>query len=154
MEINTMKEKGRPAEILLVEDNEGDIILTVEAFKAAKIANNITVASDGEIALQILNREPPYENAKQPDMILLDLNLPKLDGREVLERVKANPRLRLIPVIIVTSSRAEIDVVKSYDLHANAFVTKPLSLKTFEEIVSALASFWFEVVVIPESEAS
>lgn len=147
MSSNTITSKRRPAEILLVEDNEGDVLLTKEAFKTSKIANNITVATDGEMALQMLRREAPYEGLQRPDLVLLDLNLPKLDGREVLNLIKADDVLRRIPVIVVTSSHAELDVVKSYNLHANAYVTKPVDLKTFERIVTALEYFWFEVVV-------
>lgn len=147
MKSRKIREEGRTAEILLVEDNEGDVVLTREAFKSAKLRNNITVALDGEMALQLLRREAGYEDAPIPDLILLDLNLPKLDGREVLNQIKSDEILRRIPVIVVTSSHAEIDVVKSYNLHANAYVTKPVDLQSFENIVQALEHFWFEVVV-------
>lgn len=147
MSIDDIREKGRPAEILLVEDNEGDVVLTREAFKAAKLRNNLNVVTDGEMALQFLNKNPPFESAPTPDLILLDLNLPKLDGREVLNQIKSDTDLRRIPVIVITSSNAETDVVKSYNLHANAYVTKPVDLQSFENIVQALEHFWFEVVV-------
>ncbi len=144
---HTMKQKGRPAEILLVEDNKGDVVLTKEAFKTSKIKNHISVANDGEMALQMLRREAPYEDASLPDIILLDLNLPKVDGREVLEAIKEDDELRRIPVIILTSSQADMDIIKSYDLHANAYIAKPMDLQSFERIVVALEHFWFEVVV-------
>lgn len=147
MHKSTVKQRGRPAEILLVEDNDGDVLLTREAFRVSKINNNFTLATDGEMALDILQRNPPYEDAARPDLILLDLNLPKLDGREVLDRIKKDENLRRIPIIVVTSSDAETDVVKSYNLHANAYVTKPINLDGFKDIVKAVEHFWFEVVV-------
>ncbi|MFK8068471.1 MAG: response regulator [Gammaproteobacteria bacterium] len=138
------------AEILLVEDNPGDVLLTREAFSEAKIKNNIHVAADGEEALAFLKRQEGYENVATPDLILLDLNLPKLDGREVLQAIKRDENLRRIPVVILTSSKAEQDVLKTYDLHANSYLVKPVDLEKFVEVVNAIENFWFSVVVLPE----
>ena len=143
---------GRPAEILLVEDNPGDVVLTKEAFAEAKISNNITVAKDGEEALDYLFKRNGYENATTPDLILLDLNMPKKDGREVLAEIKADENLKRVPVVILTSSQSEQDVAKTYDLHANCYVLKPIDLTKFANIVSAVENFWFSVVVLPPSE--
>lgn len=145
---NNMK-KIRSVEILLVEDNPGDVVLTKGAFKAAKLANNMHVAEDGEEAMNFLNKVDGYEDAVTPDIILLDLNLPKKDGREVLEEIKNNSKLRRIPVVILTSSQADQDVMKMYDMHANSYIVKPVNLEKFIEIVKAVESFWFSVVVLP-----
>ena len=139
----------RPIEILLVEDNPGDVILTEEAFSAAKISNNLHIARDGEEALDYLNRASGYENAIRPDLILLDLNLPKIDGREVLDTIKSDDTLKRIPVVVLTSSEAEQDIVKTYDLHANSYVVKPINLDQFVKVVNAVESFWFSVVTLP-----
>lgn len=138
-----------PIEILLVEDNPGDVLLTKEAFSDAKILNNIHVARDGEEALAYLNKEPGYENAIRPDLILLDLNLPKVDGREVLDKVKNTDSLKRIPVVVLTSSEAEQDIVKTYDLHANSYVVKPIDLHQFSNVINAVENFWFSVVTFP-----
>lgn len=145
---------GRPAEILLVEDNPGDVILTQEAFATAKIRNHIHVAKDGEVALQMLHKEGQYADAVTPDLILLDLNLPKKDGRQVLEEIKQQPKLRRIPVVVLTSSQAERDVIKTYDLHANSYITKPVDLEQFMRVVQSIERFWFTVVVLPAEDAS
>lgn len=139
----------KPINILLVEDNEGDVFLTRKAFEKAKITNTLHVAEDGEIALKMLRLQPPYENAIKPDIILLDINLPKIDGKQVLAEVKADPELRRIPVVILTSSNAEKDVLKTYDLHANSYIIKPIDIDKFREVVQAIEDFWFSVVVLP-----
>jgi len=142
--------RGRPAEILLVEDNYGDVLLAQEAFRIAKIANNMTVAQDGEMALQILNRVAPFEDKPKPDLILLDLNLPKRDGREVLESVKSDPNLKKIPVVVLTGSRAESEIARSYALHANAYIVKPVNFERLKDIVAVIQNFWFTVVVLSD----
>lgn len=139
----------RPIEILLVEDNPGDVLLTREAFSEAKIRNNIHVARDGEEALAYLNNDSGYEDAIKPDLILLDLNLPKIDGREVLDTIKKHDQLKRIPVVVLTSSEAEQDIVKTYDLHANSYVVKPIDLDQFVKVVNAVENFWFSVVTLP-----
>lgn len=140
---------SRPVEILLVEDNPGDVRLTREALKEGKIRNNLNVAGDGVEALRYLRREGPYAQATRPDLILLDLNLPKMDGREVLEAVKADPALRLIPVVVLTSSAAEQDIARAYDLHANCYVSKPVDLDQFIHVVKSIEDFWFSIVKLP-----
>lgn len=149
MTTDTISNKGRPAEILLIEDNRGDVLLTKKAFKTGKIANNITVAGDGIEALQMLRREGEHANATIPDIILLDLNLPKKTGRDVLSEIKADEQLKHIPVVVLTSSKAELDVVKSYNLHANSYIVKPVNLEKFNEIVNSIENFWFSVVILP-----
>ncbi len=140
---------GRPIEILLIEDNPGDILLTKEAFSDAKIRNNITVAKDGEAAMAILQKQGEYKDFITPDLIFLDLNMPKKDGKEILAEIKEDEGLRRIPVVILTSSKAEQDVVRTYDLHANSYLLKPVDLKQFSDIVNAIENFWFTVVVLP-----
>lgn len=140
---------ARPIELLLVEDNPADIRLTREALKDAKMCNNLHVAQDGEEALKFLRRRPPYEHACYPDLILLDLNLPKKDGREVLAEIKADPQLQSIPIVVLTTSAAEEDIVKSYQLHANCYVQKPLVLDRFMEVVAAIENFWLSIVKLP-----
>lgn len=140
--------KGKTVEILLVEDNPGDVLLTREAFLSANVMHNMHVAKDGEIALDFLRKENGYEDAVTPDIILLDLNLPKKDGREVLAEIKVIPKLRRIPVIILTSSKAPHDVSQSYDLHANSYIVKPVDPDQFIEIVKAFESFWLKGVVL------
>jgi chemotaxis family two-component system response regulator Rcp1 len=150
MAIDNVMNKGRAAEILLVEDNLGDVLLTRKAFKNAGIANHITVAEDGNTALTMLRREGEYHSHPLPDMILLDLNLPKKSGKDVLKEIKTDDSLKRIPVIVLTSSRAEIDVVKSYNLHANSYIVKPVSLEKFSEMLKSLEQFWFVVTVMPD----
>lgn len=140
---------GRPVEILLVEDSPGDVRLTKEALKEGKVLNNLNVVGDGVEALAFLRREGPYVNMTRPDLILLDLNLPKKDGREVLEAIKNDPDLKRIPVVILTTSSAEKDVLKSYDLHANCYVTKPVDFEQFITVVKSVEDFWLTVVKLP-----
>ena len=141
-----------PIEILLVEDNPGDVELTREALHEGKIHMHLSVVSDGVEALAFLRREGKYGGAPRPDLILLDLNLPKKDGRAVLGDVKQDPALRHIPVVILTSSQAEQDIVRAYDLHANCYVTKPVDLDQFVKIVRSIEQFWFTVVKLPQHE--
>jgi chemotaxis family two-component system response regulator Rcp1 len=143
---------SRPVEILLVEDNPGDVRLTREALKEGKVRNNLHVAPDGVEALRFLRREGEYAQAVRPDLILLDLNLPKKDGREVLEEIKADPALKSIPVVILTSSSAEQDILRSYRLHANCYVTKPVDLDEFITVVRSIENFWFTIVKLPPED--
>jgi two-component system response regulator len=136
-------------EILLVEDNLGDIRLTQVALKDSKIANTLNVVKDGVDALAYLRREGPFANAVRPDIILLDLNLPRKDGREVLEEIKADETLRRIPVVVLTTSSADEDIIRSYNLHANCFITKPVDLNSFVTIVKSIEHFWFQIVKLP-----
>ena len=144
-----IEQVGRPVEFLLVEDNPGDVRLTREALKDSKIRNNLNVLGNGISALNHLRREPPYENALRPDIILLDLNLPKMDGREVLSRIKADPALKRTPVVVITSSEAEQDILRTYDLHVNGYVTKPVDLDQFIKVVQSIESFWLTIVQLP-----
>ena len=139
--------------ILLVEDNPGDVLLTQEAFKSARVSNSLYVARDGEEALQFLRKEGAFRNAPTPDMILLDLNLPRVDGREVLEEIKRDPALRSIPVVVLTSSEAESDVAQSYHLHANCYVVKPIDFDKFLGVVQAINDFWLSIVKLPSARA-
>ena len=139
----------RPAEILLVEDNPGDVRLAVEALKEAKVHNNLTAVNDGASALALLRREGKYANAVRPDLILLDLNLPGKDGREVLSEIKADPGLRTIPVVVLTTSQAEEDILRAYNLSANCYITKPVDLDRFAEIVRSIEDFWLSIVKLP-----
>lgn len=141
---------ARAVEILLVEDNPGDILLTVEALKEGKVYNNLSVAKDGVEAMAFLCREGRHSNAPRPDLILLDLNLPKKGGREVLAELKQNSNLKRIPVIVLTTSQAEQDILKSYDLHANCYITKPVELDDFITIVRSIENFWFTIVQLPQ----
>jgi two-component system, chemotaxis family, response regulator Rcp1 len=139
----------KPIEILLIEDNPGDVRLTIEALKEAKVINNLTVLKDGVEALAFLRRQEPYAAAKRPHLILLDLNLPRKDGREVLAQIKADDALKRIPVVILTTSDDEQDVLKSYNLHANCYVTKPVDLDRFIKVVRSIEDFWLGIVVLP-----
>lgn len=143
----------RPIEILLVEDNPGDVMLTQEAFSEAKISNNLQVTRDGEEAIAYLKKENSYEHATRPDLILLDLNLPKVNGGEVLTYIKSDKALMRIPVIVLTSSEAEKDIIKSYNLHANSYIIKPINFDQFVKAVNAIENFWFSVVALPPSES-
>jgi len=138
-----------PIEILLVEDNPGDVRLTLEAFKEGKARNNVSVVGDGEEALAFLCREGKYADAPRPDLILLDLNLPKKDGREVLAEIKADEDLKRIPVVILTASKAEEDIIKSYDLYANCYIVKPGDMDQFFRIVNSVEDFWSTIVRLP-----
>ncbi len=140
---------SRTIEILLVEDNPGDARLTLEAFKEGKVLNNITVVKDGVEALTYLHRQGPYASARAPDLILLDLNLPKKDGREVLADIKADERLKLIPVVVLTTSAAQEDVARAYGNHANCYVTKPVDLDQFLRVVHSIENFWLTFVRFP-----
>jgi CheY-like chemotaxis protein len=140
---------GRPAEILLVEDNVGDAELTREALADAKINNNLHVVQDGIEALEYLRRQGRHADAPRPDLILLDLNLPKKDGREVLAEIKADESLRVIPVVVLTTSKADEDIMKSYQQHVNSYITKPVDFAGFVKVVKSIECFWFSVVVLP-----
>lgn len=133
----------------MVEDNPGDVRLTIEALRETKVRNNLTVVSDGAEALALLRKQGQYANASRPDLILLDLNLPKKDGREVLEEIKADKELARIPVVILTTSRAEEDILKTYDLHANCYITKPVDLDQFVRVVQSIEAFWLTIVKLP-----
>lgn len=140
---------GRPIEILLVEDSAGDVRLTRESLKESKIRNNLNVVSDGIEAMAYLKGQKTYEDAPRPDLILLDLNLPKKDGREVLSEIKADSELKRIPVVILTTSRAEEDILRTYNLHANCYITKPVNLDQFIKVVRAIEDFWLTIVKLP-----
>jgi chemotaxis family two-component system response regulator Rcp1 len=140
---------NRPVEILLVEDNPGDARLTRELLKEGKIHNHCFHAKDGVEAMDYLHREGAYASAPRPDLILLDLNLPRKDGREVLSDLKADPELRNIPVVVLTTSEAEQDILRTYELHANCYITKPVDLDKFITIVRAIEEFWLTVVTLP-----
>jgi two-component system, chemotaxis family, response regulator Rcp1 len=142
-------ENGRPIEILLVEDNPGDVRLTREALNEAKVRNSLSVVGDGVEALSFLRRECIHSSAPRPDIVLLDLNLPRKDGRQVLAEVKADPDLRRIPVVILTTSKAEEDILKTYDLHANCFITKPVDFDQFVKVVKSIEHFWLSIVTLP-----
>lgn len=143
---------GKPIAVLLVEDDPGDVVLVTEAFEDNKVSNRLHTVADGVEALQFLRQEAPYEDVPQPDLILLDLNLPRKDGREVLSEIKDDERLRRIPVVILTTSKAEQDVLRSYDLHANAYVTKPVDFDRFIEVVRQIDEFFVSVVKLPGRE--
>jgi two-component system, chemotaxis family, response regulator Rcp1 len=140
---------GVPIEILLVEDSPGDVRLTVEALKDGKVLNNLSVATDGVEALAFLHKEGKYADAPHPDLILLDLNMPKMDGREVLAAIKSDEDTRRIPVVILTTSQAEQDILRSYDLHANCYITKPVDFGQFIEVIQSIEDFWLTMVKLP-----
>jgi CheY-like chemotaxis protein len=139
----------RPIEILLVEDNPGDVRLAQEGMKEGKIINNLSVVTDGVEAMAFLRREGKYADAPRPDLILLDLNLPRKNGRQVLEEVKSDPELLRIPVVVLTMSKADEDILRTYDLHANCYVVKPIDLDQFMHVVQGIENFWFSVVQLP-----
>ncbi|MBI4962384.1 MAG: response regulator [Desulfomonile tiedjei] len=141
--------KIQPVEILLVEDNPVDVMMTREAFTSGRVCNNLHVAEDGEEAMDFLYRRGKYSSAPSPEIILLDLNLPRKDGREVLAEIKADPSLRHIPVIILTTSADETDIWKSYELQANCFITKPVNLEQFTQALECVGDFWFTLVKLP-----
>jgi CheY-like chemotaxis protein len=143
---------GRPIDILLVEDNPGDVRLTREALKDAKVRNNLYTVGDGVEAMAFLHREGEYADVPRPDVILLDLNMPRMDGRETLAQIKADRELRRIPVVILTVSQAEEDIVRSYDLHANCYITKPVDLDDFLAVVESIQDFWLTIVKLPPNE--
>jgi len=141
---------GRPVQVLLVEDSPSDAAMTIEAMHEGRIVNQVHVATDGEMAMAFLRRQGPYADAPRPDLILLDLNLPRMDGREVLREVKDDPILKTIPVIVLTTSAAEEDILKSYELHANAYVTKPVAFEAFFSAVRGIEDFWLALVHLPQ----
>jgi CheY-like chemotaxis protein len=145
----SFKGKIRTIEILLVDDNPGDIRLTQEALKDSKVLNNLHVVEDGLEALKYLRKKGEFKNEVTPDLILLDLNLPKRNGREVLSEIKEDELLKHIPVVILTISRAEEDILKSYELHANCYITKPVDMNQFVKIVRSIENFWFSIVKLP-----
>jgi len=141
----------REVRILFVEDNEGDIVLTTEAMKEARISNHVTVVRDGEEALLFLLRKGKYAEAERPDLILLDINLPKIDGKEVLARIKNDPHLMTIPVVILTTSDSEKDIMDSYHNHANCYITKPVDFTKFMDVVHTIKDFWISIVQLPKT---
>jgi len=149
---NSIK-SGKPIDILLVEDNAGDVRLAQEALRDSKILNTLHVVGDGVEAMAFLRREGKYQGVPQPDLVLLDLNLPRKDGREVLAEVKADEKLKRIPVVIMTISKAEEDVLKTYNLHANCYIIKPLDLDQFIKVVKAIEDFWLTIVKLPPKGA-
>ena len=142
----------KPVEIFLIEDNPGDVRLTIEALKECKILNNLHVAVDGIEAMSYLNKEGKFKDKPRPDLIILDLNLPKKDGREVLGEIKGDASLKKIPVVILTTSEAEQDILRSYELHANCYITKPVNMDQFIKVVKSVGDFWFSIVILPPSE--
>jgi CheY-like chemotaxis protein len=146
MNANTV---GIPVEILLVEDNPGDVRLAREGLSECKIRNNLNVVGDGVKAMAFLRRQGEYAKAPRPDLVLLDLNLPRKDGREVLREVKEDTSLKTIPVVVLTTSKAEEDILKTYSLHANCYVTKPMGLEQFLDVVRSIEDFWFTIVKLP-----
>jgi chemotaxis family two-component system response regulator Rcp1 len=149
-----MNANNRWIDILLVEDNPGDIRLTEEALREGKIKNRLFVVNDGVEAIAYLRREGEYSDAVKPDLILLDLNLPRKDGRQVLKEIKSDDALKAIPVVVLTTSEAEEDILKSYNLHANCYITKPVDLEQFLRIVQMIEDFWLSVVKLPNSVAN
>jgi CheY-like chemotaxis protein len=145
----TIGEAERPIEVLLVEDNPGDARLVIEAFRGSEVLHNLHTVGDGEEAMSFLHREGRYADTPLPDIILLDLNLPKKDGREVLAEIKGNPDLRRIPVVIMTISNAEEDILYTYNLHVNSYITKPVDPENFMDMFKALEDFWLRVVRLP-----
>jgi CheY-like chemotaxis protein len=141
---------GRPIEILLVEDSEPDVRLTTEALREAKVRNRLWVAEDGVEAMEFLRGAGKHAGAPRPDLILLDLNLPRKDGRELLREIKTDPDLKRIPVVILTTSRSEEDVLRTYNLHANCYITKPVDFNRFMEVVKSIEDFWLTVVTLPD----
>ena len=146
------KDKLRPVEILLVEDNPGDVPLTKEALKEGKLANNLNVVGDGVEALAYLRKKRKFKDRPTPDLILLDLNLPKKDGRELLAEIKEDQHFKHIPVVVLTTSKAEADIIESYESHANCYITKPVDMNQFIKIVKSIEYFWFSIVKLPPNE--
>ena len=141
--------EGRPIEILLVEDSPSDTELTMEALRDFKVHNHVSTVEDGVVALEFLRRQGDYAQAPRPDLIMLDLNLPRKDGREVLAEIKADPDLKSIPVVVLTTSRADQDIIRAYQLNANCYITKPVDFNQFLEVVRSIESFWLFVVTLP-----
>ena len=144
-----MSNKSRPVNLLLIEDNPGDVRLTQEAFKEGKLDYRLDVVMDGVEAIHFLRKKVPYQEAATPDLILLDLNLPKKDGREVLAEIKEDPDLRRIPVIVLTTSNAERDILKTYDLHVNCYINKPVDFDRFFDIIQIIEDFWLTTAILP-----
>ncbi len=140
---------GQPIEILLIEDNEGDIVLTKKAFERGKIGNNLSVCRNGQEGLNFLNKVDPYQQAPTPDLILLDLNMPGISGQEVLAEIKKVPTLKTIPVVILTTSESDEDILKSYQLQASSYIKKPVDFKQFGTVIQELQNYWFTVVKFP-----
>jgi two-component system, chemotaxis family, response regulator Rcp1 len=143
---------ARPVEILLIEDSPSDAALTIEALAAGKIANNLHHAEDGVEAMNYLRRQGKYKNSTRPQLIMLDLNLPRKDGREVLKELKDDPDLKLIPIIVLTTSRSDEDILRSYQLNANCYITKPVDFQKFVEVVKSIENFWLTVVTLPRHD--
>jgi two-component system, chemotaxis family, response regulator Rcp1 len=143
--------EARPIVILLVEDNLGDVRLTQEAFKEGKVSNVLLLAQDGIEAMALLRREGSYRDAPRPDLILLDLNVPRMDGRQVLAEIKADPKFKRIPVVVLTTSKAEEDVIRTYDLNANCYITKPVDFDKFLSVIKSIDEFWLTIVNLPPS---
>jgi chemotaxis family two-component system response regulator Rcp1 len=152
--MNSIAANTGPIEVLLVEDSPGDVRLTKEAIKDAKVHVKLHVVADGAQAMAFLARDGEYAGMPRPDLILLDLNLPKKDGREVLEEIKKSPTLKSIPVVVLTTSSSEVDVMQSYMLHANCYITKPVGLEGFLKVVQSIDNFWLSVVKLPRETAS
>ena len=146
--------RGRPVEILVVDDNPGDVQLIAEALQDANVANQLHTAGDGVATMAFLRREPPYQAAPRPDLILLDLNLPKKDGRAVLSEIRADANLAEIPVVVLTTSQADQDILRAYRLHANCYITKPVDFDQFSQIIRAIDQFWFSIVTLPPALAN
>lgn len=144
-----MTERPRSAQVLLIEDNHGDAVLTRRAFRRARMANEITVADTGEKGLSILRREGEFAAAPRPDLILLDLNLPHMHGRDFLTQVKTDPDLKRIPVVVLSSSAADTDIIGAYDRHANGYITKPITTETYDDIVERVEQYWFGLMQLP-----
>lgn len=140
----------KPIDILLVEDNEGDIVLTTEALEDGKITNTISVVKDGWEAVQYLEKKGEYAHKTTPDLILLDINMPKMNGHEVLKEIKSNPEIKHIPVIMLTTSSSDLDVMKSYQSHANCYITKPVDVNDFLEVIATIENFWISIVQLPK----
>ena len=144
-----MENNPETLEILLVEDNEGDIILTKEALSETSVPNRLHVARDGEEGLAFLFKEGKFEHVPTPDLILLDLNMPRKDGKEVLSEIKNSPRVKHIPIVVLTTSEAEPDIINTYQLHANCYITKPVDINRFIEVIRGIENFWFNIVTLP-----
>ncbi len=149
MGVINMQNSGKPIEILLIEDNPGDMRLTLEALKEGKVLNHLSVVGDGIEAMAFLRRTGRYASAPRPDLIMLDLNLPKKDGREVLALIKADEKLRRIPIIVLTTSEAEEDILRAYNLNANCYITKPVDLDQFIRVIRSIQDFWLTIVKLP-----
>jgi CheY-like chemotaxis protein len=144
---------AKPLEVLLVEDDADDVLLTREALKDSKVIVSMAVADDGDVALDRLRRKPPFQDAPLPDLILLDLNLPRVSGREVLKELKADPEFKKIPVVVLTTSAADTDILKCYDLGANCYITKPVDFEQFQRIIKVIDEFWLTIVKLPRAAA-